>query len=158
MNADMWSFNFFSFFKKSFSSPLVSRCQWSLLAVIILSSFRIFSFLICHEPGNERAHSLGWFLKIRVNRLRAGDSRAAFRINQTSCVAWFLGGSAFISMLSCFSHVQLFVTPWTVTHQAPLSMEFSRQEYWSGLPCPSPEDLPKPGIAPGAPALLSFSH
>ena len=39
-------------------------------------------------------------------------------------------------MLSHFSHVQLFVTPWTVAYQAPLSMGFSRQEYWSGLPCP----------------------
>ena len=39
-------------------------------------------------------------------------------------------------VLSCFSHVQLFATEWTVTHQAPLSMGFSRQEYWSGLPCP----------------------
>ena len=44
------------------------------------------------------------------------------------------------------SRVQLFATPWTVAHQAPLSMEFSRQEYWSGLPFPSPEDLPDPGI------------
>ena len=39
-------------------------------------------------------------------------------------------------------------TPWTVAHQVPLSMEFSRQEYWSGLPFPSPEDLPNPGIEP----------
>ena len=39
-------------------------------------------------------------------------------------------------MLSRFSHVQLFATPWTAAHQAPLSMGFSRQEYWSGLPCP----------------------
>ena len=39
-----------------------------------------------------------------------------------------------------------FVTPWTVTHQAPLSKEFSRQEYWSGLPLPTLEDLPDPGI------------
>ena len=39
-----------------------------------------------------------------------------------------------------------FVTPWTLAHKAPLSMGFSRQEYWSGLPCPSPEDLPDPGI------------
>ena len=39
-------------------------------------------------------------------------------------------------VLSCFSRVQLFVTPWTIAHQAPLSMEFSRQEYWSRLPCP----------------------
>ena len=45
-----------------------------------------------------------------------------------------------------FSHIQLFVTPWTVARQAPLSMEFSRQEYWSGLPCPPPGDLPNPGI------------
>ena len=52
-----------------------------------------------------------------------------------------------------FSHVQLFVTPWTVAHQAPLSMGFSRQEYWSGSPFPSPGDLPIPGIEPGSPAL-----
>ena len=51
------------------------------------------------------------------------------------------------------SHVRLFVTPWTVAHQALLSMGFSRQEYWSGLPFPSPEDLPKPGIKPASPAL-----
>ena len=51
------------------------------------------------------------------------------------------------------SRVQLFSTPWTVAHQAPPSMEFSRQEYWSGLPFPSPGGLPDPGIEPGAPAL-----
>ena len=46
------------------------------------------------------------------------------------------------------SHVQLFATPWTVAHQAPLSTEFSRQEYWDRLPFPSLEDLPNPGIEP----------
>ena len=51
------------------------------------------------------------------------------------------------------SHVQLFVTPLTVAYQAPPSMEFSRQEYWSGLPFPSPGDLPDPGIEPRSPAL-----
>ena len=45
------------------------------------------------------------------------------------------------------------MTPWTVARQAPLSMEFSRQEYWSGLPFPSPGDLPDPGIEPRSPAL-----
>ena len=50
------------------------------------------------------------------------------------------------------SRVQLFVTPWTVAHQASLSMEFSRQEYWSGLPFPSPEELPNPGTEPWSPA------
>ena len=49
-------------------------------------------------------------------------------------------------MLSRFSRVQLLGTLWTVAHQAPLSMGFSRQEYWSGLPCPPPGDLPDPGL------------
>ena len=49
--------------------------------------------------------------------------------------------------------VRLSVTPWTVAHQAPLSMGFSRQKYWSGLPCSSPGNLPNPGIEPRSPAL-----
>ena len=48
-------------------------------------------------------------------------------------------------------------TPWTVVCQAPLPMEFSRQEYWSGLPFPSPRDLPNPGIEPGSPASQAYS-
>ena len=51
------------------------------------------------------------------------------------------------------SRVQLFVTPWTVAYQAPQSMECSRHEYWSGLPFPSPVDLPDPGIKPRSPTL-----
>ena len=60
------------------------------------------------------------------------------------------------------SRVWLFVTPWTIAHQAVLSMEFSRQEYWSGLPFCSPGDLLNPGIEPRSPALqvdsLLLSH
>ena len=75
------------------------------------------------------------------------------------------------------SHVQLYATPWTVACQAPLSMRFSKQEYWSGLPCPPPGDLPDPGIrthiilrhpgwaseffttvSPGKPCVLSVNH
>ena len=51
------------------------------------------------------------------------------------------------------SRVRLVATPWTVAYQASQSMGFSRQEYWSGLPFPSPGDLPDPGIEPGSPAL-----
>ena len=51
------------------------------------------------------------------------------------------------------SRLQLFVTPWTVTYQAPPTMGFSRQEYWSGVPFPSPWDFPNPGTEPRSPAL-----
>ena len=57
------------------------------------------------------------------------------------------------SEVKSLSHIRLFATPWTVAYQAPLFMGFSRQEYWSGLPFPSPGDLPDPGIEPGSPAL-----
>jgi len=55
-----------------------------------------------------------------------------------------------MKLLSC---VRLFATPWTVAYQGPLSMAFSRQEYWSGLPFPSPGDLPDTGIKPRSPSL-----
>ena len=55
------------------------------------------------------------------------------------------------------SHVQLFATPWTVAYHVLLSMGLSRQEYWRGLPFPSPEDLSNPGIEPGSPALQADS-
>ena len=55
--------------------------------------------------------------------------------------------------MKSLSRARLFVTPWTVAHQAPLSMAFFRQEYWSGLPFPSPGDLPDPEIEPGSSAL-----
>ena len=58
-----------------------------------------------------------------------------------------------IVKVKSLSRVRLFATPWTVNYQAPQSMEFSRQEYWSGLPFPSPGDLPNPWIEPGSPAL-----
>ena len=59
-------------------------------------------------------------------------------------------------VLTCFSHIWLFGASWTVARQAPLSMGFSRQEYWSGLPLPSPGDLPGPGIEPMSVCLLHW--
>ena len=59
--------------------------------------------------------------------------------------------------ISLLSGVQLFATPWTVACQSPFSMEFSRQEYWSGLLCPSPEDLLDPGMEHRFPALQADS-
>ena len=57
------------------------------------------------------------------------------------------------SLAYLLSHVGVFATPWPMGHQVPLSMGFSRQEYWSGLLFPSPGDLPNPGIEPGSPTL-----
>ena len=62
-----------------------------------------------------------------------------------------------VCMLSLFSHVLLFATPWTVACQTPLSVGFSRQEYWSGWPCPPRGDLPNPGIEHRPPALGPWS-
>ena len=65
----------------------------------------------------------------------------------------FITALFIIGKVKLLSHVRLFATPWTVAYQAPPSMGFSRQEYWSGLPFPSPGDLSNPGIEPGSPAL-----
>ena len=95
-----------------------------------------------------------------------------------SCVSWFFvfqwiwkvvvnkSGTAHIVLskllpsaslcVQSFSCVQFFATLWTVAHQAPLSMEFSRQEYWSGLPFPSPGDLPDPGTESASPVSLAL--
>ena len=60
-------------------------------------------------------------------------------------------------VLSHFRHVQLFATLWTIASQTPQSMGFSRQEYWSELPCPAPGDLPDPWIELASPALQADS-
>ena len=58
-----------------------------------------------------------------------------------------------VIVVQLLSHVQLFATPWTVAHQALLSMGFSRQEYWSGMLFPTPGDLSNPGIEPSSPTM-----
>ena len=69
------------------------------------------------------------------------------------CIPDFVHSSGGVAVVQLLSHVQVFATPWTVACQAPLSMGFPRQECWSWLPFPSPEDLPDPGIEPRSPAL-----
>jgi len=76
-------------------------------------------------------------------------------MNHHKCVPHHLGTHAyfFAVVVQSVSHVWLFVTPWIVARQAPLSIGFSRQEYWSGLPFPSQGDLPRSGIEPTSPSL-----
>ena len=76
---------------------------------------------------------------LKNNKHLRSDNNVLSSILSTTC------------MLSHFSCVRLFGTLWTVAHHAPLSMGFSRQEYWSEMPCPPPGDLPDPGIKPASP-------
>ena len=80
------------------------------------------------------------------------SSTTFLKINLLTIALWQRLCVAFQTEQS-LSHAQLFATPWTVAHQDPLSMEFSRQGYWGGLPFPSPGDLPNPGTEPRSPAL-----
>ena len=87
--------------------------------------------------------------RVRAQRVRRAAPSSLF----LRCLSLLL---SFLP-LPLLSRVRLFVTSWTVARQAPLSMGFSRQEYWSGLPCPPPGDLPNPGIQPRSPALQEDS-
>ena len=86
-----------------------------------------------HSPGQP----LIWFLSVRS--IHPVEYYLLINRNETliHATVWLLGQS--------LSHVWFSVNPWTVAHQAPLSMGFSRQDCWSGLPCPPPGDLPDPG-------------
>ena len=98
-----------------------------------------------------------WKLCIEYEDLRKQSSQAVIIPREYCRPTWeklCLQGKDIVKSLS---RVQLFVTPWTVAYEAPRSMGFSRQEYWSVLPFPSPGDHPNPGNEPGSPALQAES-
>ena len=95
----------------------------------------------CFSSGLKTVFQVAWSLYIIINRLVPTSSQITFELHWVS--EW----------VKSLSRVWLFTTPWTVAYQAPPSMGFSRQEYWSGLPFPSPEDLPDPGIERRSPAF-----
>jgi len=117
----------------------------------------------CHQTGpdsfcQEALIHLPWVRhsgldQLIVSRKSTQDKNMAAPkgITQLKKDAWF--SRMPVCVLSCFSRVQLLETPWTVAHQAPLSIGFPKQEYWSGLPFPSPEYLLDLGIKPRSPAL-----
>ena len=90
-------------------------------------------------------------LWILIHVILTGALRACVRACVHACVC-------VCARMHTLSRVLLFVTAWTVARQAPLSMGFSRQEYWSGLPFPPPGDLPNPGIKPMSLHLLHCRH
>ena len=137
------------FFPTSLSSPHIHSLTHTTLVFSSVSSpkhrniqiLRTASSLCCLGPWLLRTDQDGW------------PSTAPWRwplfilAMHSAWPSWLLP-LQHACILSHFSRVRLFVTPWTVARQAPLSMGFSRQEYWSSLPCPPPGDLPNPGIEP----------
>ena len=111
--------------------------QEDLLEMEMVTHSSILAWKIPWLEGPGRLQSMG--------SQRVGHDWASF---------FLLSIGKLVKSLSC---VWLFVTPLTIAHQAPLSMEFSRQEYWRGLPFPSPGDLPDPGIKPRSSALQADS-
>ena len=138
---------------------------------------------VCEIVGDisEVALSLGWEFNEPQSRICQAEKWASQRVlemlqqqeniwktesfsqelknkpQQTILLIFLVESHACAGMLSCYSRVQLCVTLWTVARQAPLCMGFSRQEYWSGLPCPPPGDLNDPGIEPPSPASASLA-
>ena len=111
------------------------------------------------SPGEENDNPLEYFClgnpmnrgawQATVHGLTTGQTSSGQERN-SCCPSLPIPQKSKCQLLSC---VRLFATPWTVAHQAPPFLEFSRQEYWSGLPFPSPGDLPDPGIKSRSPVL-----
>ena len=114
----------------------------SLIMATKLISVSMRYYLVCFSPV---LFILVLLLDLTYSKIY-GVCLSLFNLLHLACVCWPL------------SYVQLYGTPWTITHQTSLSIGFSRHEYWSGLPCPSSEDLPDPGIEPRFPALQALYH
>ena len=106
----------------------------------------------CSPPGS----SVHGIFQARVLEWGAIAFSAGLLLDDIKCLCFgfmFLGKVLLICVCGLLSHDWFFLTPWTLAHQAPLSMGFFSQEYWSGLPFPPPGDLAGPGIGPTSPAL-----
>ena len=113
-------------------------------------------------PWHYESLLLGMSNRLSFQGLPCNDLLASSHINSIKTYIWIQSPTGKHRTCVSLSVVSNSATPWTVAHQAPLSMGFSRQEYWSGLPCPPSEDLPNPGIEPRSPTLqvdsLSLIH
>ena len=125
--------------------------QWKLTDFIFLGS-RI-------TADGDCSHEIKWYLLLGRKTMTNLDSILKSRDITLPTKVRLVKTMVFpVVMYECekvtsFSHVWLFVTPWTVAHQAPPPMSFYRQEYWTEFPFPSPRNLPNPGIKPGSPTL-----
>ena len=127
----------------------ICRCHGSADSVplVIVESIRYF----CLSSWDiSRAHFRNCALAPKYLNLNRYYTRSTFGYTRERSPLYFKHNPKYVyaCLLSHFSLVRLFAPWWTVAPQAPLSMKFSRQEFWSGSPCPPPRDLPNPGIEP----------
>ena len=132
----------------------LSLGSWSKTSSSLSSPLTWFVFLqdTCHHI---RAYIYLLFVSTTKNQAPWRERLCYFILlsAESSAPRMLHGNSMCVSVTQL---CQLFATPWTVAHQAVLSMEFSRQEYWSGLPCPPPGDLSDPGIEPGSLTMQAY--
>ena len=140
------------------------RREWFKARMVVFERYLRLSPLLCSVASDSAvpwtvAHQAPLSMEFSRQEYQIGQPFYSPRdlpdpgIKPTSLTSPALPGGFFTWKVKSLSHVQLSATPWTVAHQAPPSMEFSRQEYWSGLPFPSPGDLPNLGVEPRSPVL-----
>ena len=134
-----------------FHSIIFTYRSWAVFVGVSVTCFIFSGAPVIGTGFTPLVSACSW--SVCVTDCESGDSLMHSRQIGQPCWMHLLH----VCVLSRFSPVRLFVTLWTVAHQAPVSMEFSRQEYWSGLPFPSPGDLPDPGIKPMSLALQAGS-
>ena len=145
---EYWSFSF-SISPSNEHPGLISfRMDWLDLAV----QGTLRSLLQHHSSKASILRCSAFFTTILQYKFKKENVRLKITYGSYSKRVWDEGFPSSCVCREALSHVWLFVTPWTVACQALLSMEFSRQEHWSGLPFPSPGDLLNPGIKPNSPA------
>ena len=132
---------------------------WILIVIAIAMVFPIF-FFIKENPFDTASflslvstRKYGWGKSWNLWTRKTGGHQVSIYVK----LSLNSRHSKKVKVKSLTLSIWLFATPWTLVGQAPLSMGFSRQEYWSGLPFPSPGDLPDPGIEPGFPTLQADS-
>ena len=136
----------------AFPCPLPLLWLWTGWCAILSHKYEYSTAGMTEQQDKEQGRFLGlWWLQ-RAASSYLGQLLCEWERTPTSFKPLLFVMLCVCAPLSCFSYVQLFVMPWTVAHQAPLSLGFSRQEYWSGLPFPSPGALPDPGIKPASPS------
>ena len=143
---------------------------------LLLPLFKLYKKVICGFWSQSINHGVGvGVLSGRGHRVLSRGAKKILDLRMTYICVWSFCENSYTHFLCTFcvcfmcmraqllNHVWLFATLWMVAHQAPLSMEFPRQEHWSGLPFPPPGDLPYPGIKlvfPASPTLAGgfFYH